>query len=184
MLRVITSGARRTQRIVQALRNYSRPDDEALTPMDLSADIDETLALLQHKLHGVRVERALEAEGPIEAYRGQLNQALMNLLANAAGAVEGRADARVTIRTRDVDDFVVIEVEDNGPGISEEVLPQIFDPFFTTKDVGKGTGLGLSITHRIVERHGGRIEAASRVGEGTTFTLTLPRRPTVGSGQR
>ncbi len=177
MLRVITSGARRTQRIVQALRNYSRPDDEALTPMDLSADIDETLALLQHKLHGVTVERELRTEGTIEAYRGQLNQALMNLLANAAVAVEGRAEARVAIRTRDADAQVVIEVEDNGPGISEEVLPRIFDPFFTTKEVGKGTGLGLSITHRIVERHGGKIEVVSRVGEGTTFTLTLPRAP-------
>jgi signal transduction histidine kinase len=183
MLRVITSGARRTQRIVQALRNYSRPDDEGLMSMDLGADIDETLALLQHKLHGVTVERELKAEGQIEAYRGQLNQALMNLLANAAGAVEGRAEARVTIRTRDVDDLVVIEVEDNGPGIDEEVLPQIFDPFFTTKDVGKGTGLGLSITHRIVERHGGSIEAASRVGEGTTFTVKLPRRAPKASHQ-
>jgi len=173
MLRVIRSGAERTQRIVQALRNYSRQDAEERSPVDLNADIEETLALLQHKLRGVQVERELES-GPFVAYRGQLNQALMNLLSNAAQALEGVADPRVVVRAfQDGEGHTVVEVEDNGPGIPEDVLPRIFDPFFTTKEVGKGTGLGLSITQRIAERHGGGISVSSRPGR-TVFRLTLP----------
>ena len=69
----------------------------------------------------------------------------------------------------------MVQIGDNGPGIPPDVLPRIFDPFFTTKDVGEGTGLGLSIVHELVERHGGTIEVETKVGLGTTFTVTLPR---------
>jgi len=181
MVRVIRSGAERTQRIVQALRNYSRQDSEELSPMDLNADIEETLALLQHKLRGIDVQRHLEAAPELWAYRGQLNQAVMNLVSNAAAAVEGTEDPRIVIRTSDLDDQLVLKVEDNGPGIPKEILPRIFDPFFTTKDVGKGTGLGLSITHRIVERHGGKLAVHAEPG-GTIFAIIIPRRPPRGGG--
>jgi len=70
---------------------------------------------------------------------------------------------------------VIVKISDNGPGIPAAVLPRIWDPFFTTKDVGEGTGLGLSIVHELVERHGGRIAVDTQLGEGTTFTVTLPR---------
>jgi signal transduction histidine kinase len=174
MLRVISSGAQRTQRIVQALRNYSRRDGEALSRLDLHADIDESLALLQHSLRGVEVRREFAARGELTAYRGELNQALVNLLSNAAAALEGRAGACLTVRTRDQSDAVEIEVQDNGPGIPPEIQPRVFDPFFTTKEVGKGTGLGLSITHGIVERHRGKISLRSD-STGTTFTMVIPR---------
>ena len=85
------------------------------------------------------------------------------------------SDATIWIETREKDGRAVISMRDNGPGIPAEVLPRIFDPFFTTKDVGEGSGLGLSIVHGIVERHGGSIEVDSKVGQGTTFTVTLPR---------
>jgi len=179
MLRVIRSGAQRTQRIVQALRNYTRQDGEARSRMDLHADLEESLALLKHALGGVEIVRELRATPELEAYRGQLNQAVLNLISNAAAALEGRAGARLTLRTRDAGDRVVIEVEDNGPGIPEAVLPRIFDPFFTTKEVGKGTGLGLSITHGVVERHGGVIRVRTGSG-GTTFTVELPRTAPAG----
>ena len=175
MLKVIRSGIARTQRIVSALRNYSRTDSETRGPMDLHSDIDETLALLQHSLKDVEVERRFEATGELSAFRGQLNQALMNLLSNAATALEGRDDGRVVVSTEDDgDDALRILVEDNGPGIPEEARPRIFDPFFTTRDVGKGTGLGLSITHGIVERHGGTITVESEPGK-TVFCIELPR---------
>jgi signal transduction histidine kinase len=175
MLRVIRSGAQRTQRIVQALRNYARRDGEALTRVDLHAEIEETLALLQHALRGVDVQRELAAPAELGAYRGELGQALMNLLANAAGVLEGREGARIVVRTRAEGERVAIEVEDNGPGIAPEIQPRIFDPFFTTKEVGKGTGLGLSITHHIVEHHGGKIAVRSQPG-CTVFRIELPRR--------
>jgi signal transduction histidine kinase len=100
----------------------------------------------------------------------------MNLLTNAAQAVSGRDDARITIVTKGDNNMVTVEIRDNGPGIPTEVLPRIWDPFFTTKDVGEGTGLGLSIVHELVERHGGTIEVETKLGEGTGFVIRLPRR--------
>ena len=173
MLKVIRSGVARTQRIVHALRNYSRQDAESMATMDLPADIDETLALLQHSLRGVEVDKQLDGPKTLMAYRGQLNQALMNLLANAADALEGQPDARIEVRTSARDGQLVIEVQDNGPGVPQEVQARIFDPFFTTKDVGKGTGLGLSITHEIVARHNGTLKVVSEPG-CTVFALEIP----------
>ena len=174
MLRVIRSGVERTQRIVGALRNYARADGERPSVVDLAADINESLALLAHLLRDMTVEKRLESSEQLTAYRGQLNQALMNLLSNAAQAMEGQRDARIVIRSRDLDQQVEIQVEDNGPGIPEDVRARIFDPFFTTKEVGSGTGLGLSITQEIMSRHGGKIRVDSAPGR-TVFTLTLPR---------
>jgi signal transduction histidine kinase len=184
MLRVIRSAAQRTQRIVQALRNYTRQDGEALSRMNLHADIEESLALLQHPLRGLELQRELRAtSGEIVAYRGQLNQAIVNLLSNSAGALEGRSDGMVTVRTADEGELVRIDVEDNGPGIPDAVLPRIFDPFFTTKEVGRGTGLGLSITHDIVERHGGRIDVRTSAA-GTCFSIRIPRSGPALSAER
>src|SRR4029079_18978196 len=98
-----------------------------------------------------------------------------NLIANAAQAMGGREEGgtiRIAAARRATD--VEITVADDGPGIPPDVIGKIFDPFFTTKDVGEGSGLGLSIVHGIVDRHGGRIEVQSRVGEGTTFRIVLP----------
>ena len=99
----------------------------------------------------------------------------MNLLTNAAQALSGREHAKITIETRGEGEFVEVKIGDNGSGIPSDVLPRIWDPFFTTKDVGEGTGLGLSIVHELVERHGGVIECDTKLGEGTTFTVRLPR---------
>ena len=96
----------------------------------------------------------------------------MNLITNAADAIEG--EGRIVIKTRAQDDGVTISVKDSGVGIPDEVKSEIFVPFFTTKDVGKGTGLGLSISYGIIEKHGGHIDVDSVEGEGTTFTITLP----------
>jgi signal transduction histidine kinase len=177
MVRVVQRGAQRTKAIVQALHNYSRTDDENLVDFDLNRSLDDSLELLRHLLKGtITVERRYGDVGRIRAHAGQINQVFMNLLTNAAQALGGRDDAKITIDTIAGDDVVTVKIGDNGPGIPAEVLPRIWDPFFTTKDVGEGTGLGLSIVHELVERHGGTIEVDTQLGHGTTFVVTLPRR--------
>jgi two-component system NtrC family sensor kinase len=110
----------------------------------------------------------------IECYPQQLNQVFMNLLVNAAQAIEDKGEIR--IRTYQQGDNVLVEVTDNGTGIPEESLKHIFEPFFTTKKVGKGTGLGLSVVYGIIQKHRGEIEVESVTGKGSTFRVILPIR--------
>jgi len=176
MVRVVQRGAQRTKAIVSALHNYSRTDDESVVDFDIDRSIEDSLELLRHLLKGnVTVEKKLGAPGRVRGHAGQINQVFMNLLTNAAQALSGRENATITIETEGNEERVIVRIRDNGPGIPAEVLPRIWDPFFTTKDVGEGTGLGLSIVHELVERHGGKIDVDTKLGEGTTFTVKLPR---------
>jgi signal transduction histidine kinase len=116
----------------------------------------------------------------VTCHIGELNQVILNLVVNSAHAIEsakaeGERDGQIVVRTRDLGEHVAIEVEDNGCGIPPENFDKIFDPFFTTKEIGKGTGQGLAIARSVVvDKHRGKIDVASRVGYGTTFTITLP----------
>jgi signal transduction histidine kinase len=110
---------------------------------------------------------------PVESYGTELTQVWTNLLDNAADAVAPSGGGTIRVRTRRDGEGVAVEIADSGPGIPEDVRGRIFDPFFTTKGAGKGTGLGLEIVQRIVTRHRGTIEVASRPGE-TRFTVRLP----------
>jgi len=176
MVKVVQRGAQRTKAIVSALHNYSRTDDESVVDFDIDRSIDDSLELLRHLLkQNVTVVKNYSNAGRVRGHAGQINQVFMNLLTNAAQALAGRDKATITIATSGDDHDVTVKISDNGPGIPAEVLPRIWDPFFTTKDVGEGTGLGLSIVHELVERHGGTIDCQTKLGEGTTFTVRLPR---------
>ncbi len=176
MVRVVQRGAQRTKAIVTALHNYSRTDDESVVDFDVDRSIDDSLELLRHLLkQNVTVKKHYGDAGRVRGHAGQINQVFMNLLTNAAQALAGREAATITIETKGDASMVEVKIGDDGPGISPAILPRIWDPFFTTKDVGEGTGLGLSIVHELVERHGGTIEVATKVGQGTTFTVKLPR---------
>jgi len=176
MLRVVQRGAQRTKAIVTALHNYSRTDDESVVDFDVNRSIDDSLELLRHLLKGnITVKKHYGDVGRVRGHAGQINQVFMNLLTNAAQALSGRENATITIETKGDTNGVEVKISDDGPGIPPEVLPRIWDPFFTTKDVGDGTGLGLSIVHELVERHGGTIGVETKVGQGTTFTVKLPR---------
>ncbi len=176
MVKVVQRGAQRTKAIVSALHNYSRTDDESVVDFDIDRSIDDSLELLRHLLkQNVTVVKKYANPGRVRGHAGQINQVFMNLLTNAAQALIGRDNATITIETRGDPESVEVRILDNGQGIPTEVLPRIWDPFFTTKDVGEGTGLGLSIVHELVERHGGTIECETKLGEGTTFTVKLPR---------
>jgi signal transduction histidine kinase len=176
MVKVVQRGAQRTKAIVSALHNYSRTDDESVVEFDIDRSIDDSLELLRHLLkQNVTVVKKYNNPGRVRGHAGQINQVFMNLLTNAAQALAHRESATITIETKGDQEGVEVRIIDNGPGIPPDVLPRIWDPFFTTKDVGEGTGLGLSIVHELVERHGGTIECETKVGEGTTFTVRLPR---------
>ena len=167
-------GARRVRDIVLNLRTFSRLDTSAVQIIDITENLESTVRLLGQFFRPDRVVLHRDyAELPkVTCFASQLSQVWMNLMVNAAQAMQSRGDLWVT--TRREGDCVIVQLRDSGPGIPEAILGKIFDPFFTTKPVGEGTGLGLSIAHGIVERHAGRIEVESRVGYGVTVTVELP----------
>jgi signal transduction histidine kinase len=167
-------GAGRIRDVVQNLRLFSRLDEAEFKKVDLHEGIESTIRLLS-KYYGsglITLERDYADLPQVDCYAGQLNQVWMNLLVNAAQAIE--REGVVCVATRRKDEMVLISISDSGCGIAPENLKSIFDPFYTTKQVGDGTGLGLSIIYGIVERHGGYIDVESRLGEGTKFTVAIP----------
>jgi signal transduction histidine kinase len=168
-------GAERIRDVVQNLRLFSRLDDAAVTRVDLNEGIEATVRLLSgyYKSGRINLVRDYGQIPQVNCCGAQLNQVWMNLLVNAAQAIDS-AKGEVRITTLCKERIVMVSVSDSGPGIPAEQLNKIFDPFFTTKPVGEGTGLGLSISHGIVERHGGKIEVESAPGRGATFTISLP----------
>ena len=140
---------------------------------DLHDGLDSTLTLVHHELKNrVEIRRDYGDIPPVLCYPSRLNQVFLNLLVNASHAIDG--EGRITIRTLHTNNTVVVEIQDSGRGMPEDILPHIFESGFTTKAEGEGTGLGLAISRQIVDDHGGQIEVASLQGEGTTFRVILP----------
>jgi two-component system NtrC family sensor kinase len=162
--------------IVGNLKDFSRLDRSKVTSFNVSEGLNSTLLLAKHLLKMVTVNKQFGDVPAIVCSPSQINQVFLNLITNAAQAMEA-GKGTITISTRSDGDGVAVEVADNGKGIPPEVLPKIFDPFFTTKEIGKGTGLGLSISFKIVQQHGGRITVESHVGAGTKFVVWLPLKP-------
>jgi len=172
----LNEGAERIRHIVRNLRSFSRLDEAELKEASIQDGIESTLKILS-QYYGrdkIPIETDYTSLSPVLCYPGQLNQVWMNLLSNAAQAVDSKPDGHVWLKTESDGDGVVVSIRDNGPGIKAEVQSKIFEPFYTTKPVGQGTGLGLSISHSIVERHGGQIWCESVPGEGTTFKVRIP----------
>ena len=167
------NGMHRVKEIVQGLKSFAHLDEAEMQIADVNEGIEATLKVVWNELkYKCEVHTKLKPLPKIRCYPGQLNQVFMNLLVNAAHAMEHRGE--ITIETEATDSKMIIRISDNGVGIPEEHLSKLFNPFFTTKPVGEGTGLGLSISYGIIEKHGGSIEVDSEVGRGTTFTIYLP----------
>ncbi|UCV08730.1 ATP-binding protein [Dechloromonas denitrificans] len=167
-------GLQRVRRIVQDLKEFSHVDRSELERVKLETGLDSTLNVVWNELkYKAKVVKEYGDTPQIECFPSQLNQVFMNLLINAAHAIEERG--QITIRTGHDAENVWVEVEDTGKGIAPEHLGRIFEPFFTTKEVGKGTGLGLSLSYGIVSKHRGHIEVSSEVGRGSLFRVVLPR---------
>ncbi|MFT5451221.1 MAG: two-component system NtrC family sensor kinase [Enterobacterales bacterium] len=167
-------GVGRVKKIIQDLKDFSRVDSAEFEWSDLHQGLDSTLNMVQNEIkYKAEVIKEYGELPEVECVGAQINQVFMNLLVNAAHAINEHGT--ITIRTSTCDnDKVQIEISDTGNGISKEHLNKIFDPFFTTKPVGKGTGLGLSLSYGIINEHGGTINARSEVGKGTTFMIQLP----------
>lgn len=176
--RNILVGAGRISSIVGALKSYSYLDQAPVQTVDVRRGLDDTLLILERKLEGITVTKEYDDNTPeIEAYGSELNQVWTNLLDNAADALTGTTDPTIVIRVRADGSGVVVEVEDNGPGIPEKIQHRVFDSFFTTKPPGSGTGLGLDISRSIItDRHGGWIGLESVPGR-TMFRVKLSSRP-------
>ena len=192
-------GADRIRRLILSLRNFARLDETELKAIDIHEGIDSTLIILEHRLQPqdehetIAVMKNYGHLPAITCYAGQMNQVFINLLENAIDAMEQMRDYYLLQPQESIgsfsptlkiitklarigeNDFAVIQIIDNGIGMTEEALLQAFDPFFTTKPVSDGMGLGLSIAYDIVvQKHGGQLDCSSMVGEGTTFEIRLP----------
>ena len=176
-LRRVILDAERCRDIVKELLEFSRQTSHLMQPHDMNKALTKTLFLLKDQtlFHNIEIEDNLEPTLPfVTANMQQMNHVFMNLLLNAADAMEGKGKLTITSYILSEKNRVCIEISDTGPGIPEEIKNQIFEPFFTTKEEGKGTGLGLSMVYGIVEEHGGIINVKSKPDQGTTFYIELP----------
>ena len=184
LLNSMKIGAERIRDIVQSLRNFSRLDESETKAVDLHEGLEGTLLILQNRLKAtsdhskINVIKEYGDLPQVECYPSQLNQVFMNIINNAIDALEESETQSATIKisTQLLDeDWVSIQIVDNGPGIPEDIKTKLFDPFFTTKPVGKGTGLGLSISYKIItDRHHGKLECRSIPQQGTEFIIQIP----------
>jgi signal transduction histidine kinase len=176
-------GLKRVTNIVRAMKEFSHPNSDAHSSADVNRAIEATLEIARSEYkHLAVIDLNLGPLPLVPCNIGELNQVFLNLLVNAAHAIEAAgkdvSSGRIRIATSHVGAELHIILEDNGCGIAPHNLDKIFDPFFTTKEVGKGTGQGLAISRSIVvDRHGGVFDVHSVVGSGTRFTIRLPVTP-------
>lgn len=176
-------GIERVEDIVRSMKQFSHPGIEEKILVDINSAIESTVTVSRNEWkYYAEMKLNLDPSLPmVPCLPGELNQAILNIVVNAAQAIREKNDKDesgsgvITISTSKSTSSIKIVISDTGVGISDSILPSIFDPFFTTKEVGKGTGQGLAITYSaIVDKHGGTIDVESQAGEGSTFTITLP----------
>ena len=175
-LEEMAGGLERIRELVLKLRTFSRLDEGERKVVNIQECVEAVLTILGHRLrHHIEVDAKFTAPAELDCYPSLLNQAIMNLVANAIDAIDAaRPRGHVVIRGGERDDHYVLSVHDDGAGIPEPLRERVFDPFFTTKEVGKGTGLGLSITYSIIKKHGGHLELVPGPEGGTIAEITLP----------
>jgi len=176
LLKESEEGVFRVKKIVEDLKDFSHVDESDWQLVDIHAGLNSTLNIVNNEIkYKAEVSKDYGEMPKIECMPSRLNQVFMNLLVNAAHAIDQKG--KISLRTGVSDDqWVWVEISDTGKGISRENVSRIFDPFFTTKPIGKGTGLGLSLSYGIIEKHGGKIEVSSELGIGTVFKIILPIR--------
>jgi len=184
--RSIENHVERAKRVTHRFLGFARRMEPIREQVDINTILNDTIDLLgnESKYRNIDIHRDLQTDLPMTVTdSSQLQQVFLNIINNAIDAIgsvtgtpqeDGKIEIRTTLLAKNNE--IVIDISDNGPGIPKENINKIFDPFFTTKEVGKGTGLGLSIVHSIIEKLGGRIAVASKIGKQTTFSIYLPVR--------
>ena len=177
LLNTVEQGTFRISELVKAVKTYSYMDQAPIQDIDVREGLESTLTILGHKLRSINVTREYASNPPrINGFGTELNQIWTNLLDNAADALKNTPNAHIWVRIRTEQNWVVVEIADNGPGVPPEIQTRVFEPFFTTKPVGEGTGLGLDTTYRTISKHKGDIKLTSRPGD-TRFIVRLPVAP-------
>ncbi len=173
LIKECREGTERIKKIVIDLKDFAHPGEQKLQYADINKNMESTLNVVWNELkYKAKVIKEYGDLPQVKCYPQQLNQIFVNLLVNAAQAIEKKGEIRIS--TRKIDDSVEIKISDTGAGIPKENLSKIFDPFFTTKELGKGTGLGMNVAYNIIKKHKGTINVDSVVGKGTTFTIRIP----------
>jgi signal transduction histidine kinase len=177
MVNDIQEASQRISELVSSVKNFTHMDrGQEKEYTDVHSGIRNTLTMLQHKLKKENIELIEEYDTtlpPVKASVGALNQVWTNIIDNALDAMEAQQKGALRIKTERDKEFVQVTIQDNGPGIPEEILSNIYDPFFTTKEIGKGTGMGLDVVNRIVKQHRGSIKVKSSPGQ-TSFMVCFP----------
>ena len=176
LLKETKEGAKRVKDIVLELKNFACMDKHELVPIDINQTLESTLKVVWNEIkYKCKLHKAFNDVPTIHGYPSRIGQVFLNIIVNAAQAIEDYGD--VFIETTATESDVIITISDSGKGIPQTHLKNIFTPFFTTKTPGDGTGLGLSIVHNIIQEHQGEIRVESEVGKGTTFIILLPINP-------
>ena len=175
LLRESKSGAERIEKIVMDLKTFARKDEGLMELNNIEEIIDGVINIVWNEIKYMAELKKEYGSMPFVRCNAQkIGQVFINLLVNAAQAIEGEGEGSIMVKTYTNEHHACIEISDTGCGIAKENVTKIFDPFFTTKDVGKGTGLGLSVSHDIIKQHKGEIDIESEIGKGTKFIIKLP----------
>lgn len=175
LFKSINNGVNRMTKIAKGLSSFSSDETGAMEKSDINQNLESTIEILKNNLKDrIEITKNFGELPPVYCQEGKINQVFLNIINNAGQAIEGQGNITINTEYQKTEERVLIEVIDNGTGMTEEVRKKIFDPFFTTKEVGVGTGLGLSITYGIIEEHKGQIEVESEVGRGSKFSIYLP----------
>jgi two-component system NtrC family sensor kinase len=178
LLKGINEGASRTAEIVKSLRIFSRLDEDDLKLADVNEGLESTITIVNNLLNKIKVTKHLNKLPLVNCYPGKLNQVFLNIISNGLFAINQKfgeeEGGELIVETALAGENVIIKITDNGTGMTEQTKYKIFEPFFTTKDVGQGTGLGMSIAFNTIQKHNGSINVETVLGEGSTFTLTIP----------
>ncbi|MDM8525541.1 sensor histidine kinase [Desulfococcaceae bacterium HSG8] len=174
-LEKIEKHVERARKVIHNMLGYARKMEPRLEDVDINETLKQTIALLENyaQINNIEIRTEFSAELPVIASdQPQLQQVFLNLISNAIDAIE--KDGHIEVKTGTAGSIIDITITDNGPGMSEDHQKRVFDPFFTTKETGKGTGLGLWISYDIMEKMGGSVSLHSQMGQGTTFTVSIP----------